>query len=109
VVYRYTETGEQVRVSKRTGQVVPVPPENEATVDYSKKSAYKRKHITLPFKFYLQTLKLFFFVNKAADKDTRPEDLKVKTFVTKYKTFEEDLADEYNLEKQPPRAQTYIY
>jgi large subunit ribosomal protein L24 len=41
-VFRYTEKGEKVRVSKRTGQIIPVPPDAEATVDYAKKSAYKR-------------------------------------------------------------------
>ena len=41
-MFRYTEKGEKVRVSKRTGQIIPVPPDAEATVDYAKKSAYKR-------------------------------------------------------------------
>ena len=42
VVYRFTEDGEKVRVSKRTGQIIPIPPDAEETVDYAKKSAYKR-------------------------------------------------------------------
>lgn len=42
VEFRFTEDGQKVRVSKRTGQILPIPPDAEATVDYVKKSAYKR-------------------------------------------------------------------
>ena len=45
MVFRYIETGEKVRVSKRTGHVLPVPPEHEATADYAKRSLYKRNDI----------------------------------------------------------------
>jgi hypothetical protein len=41
VVFRYMETGEKVRVSTRSGQVLHISPEAEATVDYKKKSLYK--------------------------------------------------------------------
>lgn len=47
VVYRFTEDGEKVRVSKRTGQIIPIPPDAEETVDYAKKSAYKRLFIII--------------------------------------------------------------
>ncbi len=43
VEHRFTEAGEKVRVSKRTGQVIPIPPDAEETADYAKKSAYKRE------------------------------------------------------------------
>ena len=41
VEYRFTEKGERVRVSKRTGQEIPIPPDVEETCDYAKKSTYK--------------------------------------------------------------------
>ncbi len=47
VEHRFTEAGERVRVSKRTGQVIPVPPDAEETADYAKKSAYKREGLGL--------------------------------------------------------------
>ncbi len=40
--YRYTADGERVRVSKRTGQIIPIPPDAESTVDYKSKRTYKR-------------------------------------------------------------------
>ena len=45
MTFRYNEEGKQIRVSKRSGQEVPFPPQMDATVDYGKKSDYKRKHI----------------------------------------------------------------
>ena len=47
VVFRFTEDGERVRVSKRTGQIIPIPIDAEETCDYAKKSAYKRKKLNL--------------------------------------------------------------
>ena len=86
VTFRFTEKGDQVRVSTRTGHVLPIPLEAEATMDYAKKSAYK-----------------------PGDKDTIPELIIAKTFQPKYKSFEQDLTDEYGLETQGERAETYVY
>lgn len=86
VVYRYTEEGEKVRVSKRTGQVIPVPPDAEATIDYVKPSAYK-----------------------PGEKDMSPDELKEVSFEAKYKTFEQDLMDAYDIKETKERAETYVY
>lgn len=38
--WRYTEEGEKVRVSIRTGRIIPVPESNNQTHDYKTKGAY---------------------------------------------------------------------
>ncbi len=45
VVYRFTDEGEKVRVSKRTGRTIPISSYAEETCDYTTKSNYKRKYI----------------------------------------------------------------
>lgn len=75
-----------MRVSNRTGSVIPLPPEAEATEDYAKKSDYK-----------------------PTDKDTKPADLVKATFVPVYKSFEQDLMDHYNIKDTRQRAPTYVY
>jgi hypothetical protein len=42
VVYRYNEAGEKIRVSKRTGYRIPLAPIADSTIDYTKRSEYKR-------------------------------------------------------------------
>ena len=73
-------------MSNRTGSIIPIPPEAEATEDYAKKSDYK-----------------------PTDKDTKPVDLAKETFVAKYKSFEQDLMDEYGIKETRQRAQTFVY
>lgn len=38
--WRYTEDGEKVRVSTRTGRLIPIPESNNHTHDYKTKGAY---------------------------------------------------------------------
>lgn len=84
-VFRYTEKGEKIRVSKRTGMVIPIPPDAESTVDYVSKSTYK-----------------------PAAKDSANTDMG-ETYVAKYASVEDDLTEEYGMEKLPKRAETYKY
>ena len=42
-MWRYTEDGQKVRVSKRSGRILPISDEAYATIDYAKKSVYERK------------------------------------------------------------------
>ncbi|CAF0775351.1 unnamed protein product [Brachionus calyciflorus] len=86
VTFRFTEDGEKVRVSKRTGQVLPIPPDAEATIDYAKKSTYK-----------------------PGDKDTSPNELVKETFIPKYMSFELDLMQEYGIKETKQKGQTYVY
>lgn len=40
--WRYTEAGERVRVSKRSGLEIPLPPGSEITDDLVRSAQYKR-------------------------------------------------------------------
>ncbi|XP_039276995.1 probable 39S ribosomal protein L24, mitochondrial [Nilaparvata lugens] len=40
VEWRYTEEGERVRVSKRTGRIIPIPVQAEETLDYKTRGTY---------------------------------------------------------------------
>ncbi len=53
VVWRFIEDGSKVRVSKRTGRVIPIPDDAYATIDYIQKSNYKRNFFFNKILFYL--------------------------------------------------------
>ena len=40
IEWRYTEDGDRVRVSIRTGRIIPMPKMAEETMDYKTKSVY---------------------------------------------------------------------
>jgi large subunit ribosomal protein L24 len=40
--WRYLENGEKIRVSKQSGREIPLTPAAFSTIDYFKKSSYKR-------------------------------------------------------------------
>lgn len=40
IEWRYTEKGEKVRVSMRSGRIVPMPVEANETIDYKEKHLY---------------------------------------------------------------------
>jgi hypothetical protein len=44
IEWRYTVAGEKVRVSVRTGRIIPIPKAAEETYDYKTKATYKGKH-----------------------------------------------------------------
>jgi hypothetical protein len=44
IEWRYTAEGELVRVSTRSGRIIPKSPAWEETYDFAKKSTYKRKN-----------------------------------------------------------------
>lgn len=58
---------------------------------------------------FLKINKLYNLLLLAGPKDTVPEDLEAETFKAKYKTFEQDLIDEYGLTESGERAPTYVY
>ncbi|XP_055387671.1 probable 39S ribosomal protein L24, mitochondrial [Condylostylus longicornis] len=84
--WRYTEEGEKVRVSKRSGRIIPIPSSNEETYDYKTKSAYVER-----------------------DKDTASATVSEITFQPKLRTFEMDLMNEYNIEDNSTPKKTYWY
>jgi len=44
IEWRYTEAGQKVRVSVRTGRIIPIPRAAEETYDYKTKGSYIGKH-----------------------------------------------------------------
>ncbi|XP_057380058.1 large ribosomal subunit protein uL24m-like [Daphnia carinata] len=75
VEWRYTEQGEKVRVSKRTGHIIPVPISASETIDFKTKAGYPEQ-----------------------EKDTRAADISEHTYIPQSKTFEMDLMEHYRLE-----------
>lgn len=55
IVWRYDESGERVRVSKRSGRIIPIPVLEEETYDYKTKKTYYGK-FSLNFLFILLPL-----------------------------------------------------
>lgn len=61
IEWRYTAEGELVRVSTRSGRIIPKAPTWEETYDYAKKSTYKRiKHKLVYDVFYSFFFSLIF-------------------------------------------------
>lgn len=43
IEWRYTEDGQRVRVSLRSGRIIPIPVSNEETIDYKFPQLYKEQ------------------------------------------------------------------
>lgn len=86
VEWRFTEEGEKVRVSKRTGRIIPIPPSAEETKDYKSKSLYKEQ-----------------------PKDTTADVVEEITFSPELKTFEMDIMDKFGIKEDRVPAKTYWY
>ncbi|GLG99386.1 Probable 39S ribosomal protein L24, mitochondrial [Gryllus bimaculatus] len=71
IEWRFTEEGERVRVSERTGRIIPMPLMADETHDYKSKSAYKE-----------------------SPKDTVESELTKITFSPTLRTFEMDVMNE---------------
>lgn len=74
VEWRFDEEGNEVRVSLKTGRIIPIPRKSFETVDFTAKEAY---------------------IDQA--KDTAPSEVNKTTFEPKLKTFEMDIMDEMNI------------
>lgn len=86
IEWRFTEEGEKVRVSKRTGRIIPIPKAHEETIDYKSKSLY----ITRP-------------------KDTEADVVTEITFEPKLCTFEMDIMEKMGIEEDRIPAKSYWY
>jgi len=86
IEWRYTEEGEKVRVSARTGRIIPIPIKAQETIDYKTKSTYTEQ-----------------------EKDTKPDALTEITFQPKVKTFEMDIMDEMGIVEDRIPKKTYWY
>ncbi|XP_071498853.1 large ribosomal subunit protein uL24m-like [Diadema antillarum] len=86
IEFRYTEAGEKVRVSQRTGRIIPVPIVDSDSRDYKTKDTY----IEQP-------------------KDSVAEDVCKKTFTPSLKTVEAELMEAYNIQDPRTPRKTYWY
>jgi len=87
VEWRYTEEGERVRVSLRTGRIIPMPTMAEETYDYKDPKAYLEN----------------------AEKDTKAPDVEEITFAPKLKTFEMDVMDAMGMKETRVPKKSYWY
>lgn len=86
VEWRYTEEGDKVRVSTRTGRIIPIPKLAAETYDYKTKNTYKE-----------------------SEKDTGKDEVAEITFDAKLKTFEMDIMDSMGLKDDRIPAKAYWY
>lgn len=86
VEWRYTEQGERVRISTRTGRIIPFSSAIEETKDYKTKDTYVEQ-----------------------EKDTVTAELEKVTFVPKLKTFEQDIMDCLSIKDDRERAPSWWY
>lgn len=84
--WRFTQSGEQVRVSLRTGRIIPVPASAEETRDYKVKGLYLEQ-----------------------PKDTSEKDLGEVTFEPTLKTFEMDIMDQMGIKEDRIPKKSYWY
>lgn len=74
IEWRFTEEGERVRVSSRSGRIIPMPKSVEETIDFKSRSVYVDK-----------------------DKDTAADAAAAITFQPKLSTFEMDIMEEQGI------------
>uniref|UniRef100_U5EWJ8 Large ribosomal subunit protein uL24m n=1 Tax=Corethrella appendiculata TaxID=1370023 RepID=U5EWJ8_9DIPT len=87
IEWRFTEEGEEVRVSARTGRIIPIPKtETDETVDYKSKSTYIDK-----------------------EKDTPGDVVKEITFKPQIATFEMEIMKEMGIEETRTPKKTFWY
>lgn len=86
VEWRFTEEGERVRVSKKTGRIIPIPKSNEETKDYKSKSLYLTRA-----------------------KDTEADVVTEITFEPKLCTFEMDIMDKMGIVEERWPKKSYWY
>lgn len=86
IEWRYTEEGERVRVSKRTGRILPIPKAQEETIDYKSKKLYLTR-----------------------DKDTHEDVATEITYEPKLATFEMDIMESMGIKEERDPLKTYWY
>lgn len=84
--WRYTQEGQKVRVSTRTGRIIPFPASMEETKDYKTKATYKEQ-----------------------PKDTVADVIKEITFQPKLRTFEMDIMENMGIKEDRIPPKTYWY
>ena len=86
IEWRYTESGDKVRVSTRTGRIIPIPKIAEETYDYKSKVQYLN-----------------------STKDTDEKVVAECTFEPKLMTFEMDIMQQKGIQENREPVETYWY
>ncbi|XP_015109835.1 probable 39S ribosomal protein L24, mitochondrial [Diachasma alloeum] len=86
IEWRWTEDGEKVRVSTRTGRIIPIPMTAKETMDYKLPHLYKEQ-----------------------PKDTPRDVIEKITFKAELKTFEMDIMDKMGIKEDRVARKTYWY
>lgn len=84
--WRFTEEGEKVRVSSKTGRIIPIPASHDETNDFKSKGTYIDK-----------------------DKDTLAKTVEEITFKPSLKTFEMEVMDDLGIKEDRVPHRTYWY
>ncbi|GJQ76126.1 mRpL24 [Trypoxylus dichotomus] len=86
IEWRFTEDGQKVRVSTRTGRIIPTPASAEETVDYKSKATYVEQ-----------------------PKDTLADDVTEITFSPTLQTFEMSIMENMGIKEDriPPKSYWY--
>ena len=87
MTYKYTEQGEKVRVSRRSGRIIPKPAELLDRKDFKSRSGYagelKKLQLNLSFLLFLRF--------PEGLKDTSGDAVLLRTYTPSLMTFEEDI------------------
>ncbi|XP_035730413.1 probable 39S ribosomal protein L24, mitochondrial [Vespa mandarinia] len=86
IEWRYTDEGNKVRVSVRTGRIIPMPESALETIDYKHPKLYKEQ-----------------------SKDTTKEEVTKVTFKPVLKTFEMDIMDNMGIKEDRTSKKSYWY
>ncbi|CAL1286048.1 unnamed protein product [Larinioides sclopetarius] len=85
-VWRFTDEGQEVRVSVRTGRIIPIPEAAQETHDYKTKKYYTEQ-----------------------PKDTPPKDVEAITFKPRLMTFEQEIMENMGIKEDKEPQKTYWY
>lgn len=87
VEWRYTESGERVRISTRTGVEIPIPTSAFSTIDYQSKDSYAENKLL----------------------DTNAREAEKVTYTPSLKTFEMDIMEKMGIKEDRIPKRSYFY
>lgn len=86
IEWRFTEKGKKVRVSVRTGRIIPLPSGAKELEDFVNPESYAE-----------------------SEKDTKDDEVKEVTFQPRLSTFEQDIRDAMGITENRKPTKTYWY
>lgn len=120
IEWRYTEEGERVRVSVRTGRIIPKPvyQRKDGIIPQQWKGGaseeggwkIKKNNAFVPRVLDTQIFKCGVFLYLAdGPKDTSPDDALQKTYMPSLKTLEEEVMEKLNIQEDRKPRKSYWY